>query len=317
MADPDADEQRSARLLTALVWGGVALAPIAVLVALIGGGDASLRFAVLLLAVAIVLIGSSMLIRNDPTLLRLDIDDRLAQGIEAVREEMRDEIAAAARATHHRVQTLQDDIVRFQSQRPPAAAQAQRPPAAAAQAQRPPAAAPQAQRPPAVPAQRAPGTTTGAVRAPGTTSGAVRVPGNTSGSVPVARAAAAVPPRPHVPPQAPPQLPPPQLPPPQLPAPERDYPESDYPEPDYGQETGRRADRRIPADRPIKTDRHAKSDSGRRARRRRAADEDDGYQVIPPMSPDRYESDRYGPDPQPASGRRAAPEGDRDDYPRW
>jgi hypothetical protein len=292
MADPDADEQRSARLLTALVWGGVALAPIAVLVALIGGGDASLRFAVLLLAVAIVLIGSSMLIRNDPTLLRLDIDDRLAQGIEAVREGMRDEIAAAARATHHRVQTLQDDIVRFQSQRPPAAAQAQRPPA--------------------VPAQRAPGTTTGAVRAPGTTSGAVRVPGTTSGSVPVARAAAAVPPRPHVPPQAPPQLPPPQL-----PAPERDYPESDYPEPDYGQETGRRADRRIPADRPIKTDRHAKSDSGRRARRRRAADEDDGYQVIPPMSPDRYESDRYGPDPQPASGRRAAPEGDRDDYPRW
>jgi hypothetical protein len=288
MPDPDADEQRSARLLTALVWGGVALTPIAVLVALIGSGDGSLRFAVLLLAVSIVLIGSSMLIRNDPTLLRLDLDDRVAEAVDAVREEMRDEIAAAARATHHRVQTLQDDIVRFQSQRPPAA-------------------------PPAVPAQRSPGTTTGVVRAPGTTSGAVRVPGTTSGAAPVARAAAvaravplppaaasaAVPPRPHVPPR------------PRVVPPEPDYPEQDHP-----QESARRADRHIPADRPIKTDRHAKSEGGsRRAKRRRAADEDDGYQVIPPMSPDRYESDRYGPDPQPSAGRRAAP--DDEDYPRW
>jgi hypothetical protein len=291
MPDPDPDEQRSARLLPALVWGGVALAPIAVLVALIGGGTGSLRFAVLLLAVAVVLIGSSVLIRNDPTLLRLDLDERLAQGIEAAREEIRDEIAAAARATHHRVQTLQDDIVRFQSQRPPVAAPGQRPPAAV----------PPVQRPPAVPAQRAPGTTSGVVRAPGTTSGAVRVPGTASGSVPVARAAAvaravppvaasaAVSPRPHVPPVQ-----------------EPDHPGSDYaPEPA----------RRIPSDRPIQTDRHAKSDGSRRAKRRRAADEDDGYQVIPPMSPDRYESDRYGPDPQPSAGRRAAP--DDDDYPRW
>jgi hypothetical protein len=304
MPDPDADEQRSARLLTALVWGGVALAPIAVLVALVGGGDGSLRFAVLLLAVAIVLIGSSMLIRNDPTLLRLDLDERLAQGIEAAREEIRDEIAAAARATHHRVQTLQDDIVRFQSQRPPAAA-------------------PTGQRPPAVPTQRTPGTTSGAVRVPGTTSGAVpvaRAAAAVARAVPVppAAASAAVPPRTHIPPR--PHVPE------QVPTPKPDYPKPDYPEPDYAgpdyagpdyaepdypQETSRR----IPADRPIKTDRHAKSDGSRRAKRRRAADEDDGYQVIPPMSPDRYSSDRYGPDPQPPTGRRAAP--DDDDYPRW
>jgi hypothetical protein len=148
MPDPDADERHSERLLTALIWGGVALAPIAVLVALVGGGGPSLRFAVVLLAVAIVLIGSSLLIRNDPVLVRLDLDDRLARHTEELRAELRDEIAAAARATHHRVQSLQDDLTRLQGPATPAA------------------------RP--IAAQRAPGATSRAVPVPGAAAAVAR-----------------------------------------------------------------------------------------------------------------------------------------------
>ncbi len=148
MPDPDADERHSERLLPALVWGGVTLAPIAVLVALVGGGGPSLRFAVLLLAVAVILIGSSLLIRNDPVLMKLELDDRLARHTDDLRAELRDEIAAAARATHHRVQTLQDDLTRLRGPAVPAARQ--------------------------VVGQRAPGTTSRAVPVPGTAAAVVR-----------------------------------------------------------------------------------------------------------------------------------------------
>lgn len=98
MPDRDGDEQQSARLLIGLIWAGVGLAPVAVLVALLGGGANSLRFALLLLAVCIVLIGASMLIRNDPVLLRVDVQDRLAEEAQALRDELHAEIAAAVQA---------------------------------------------------------------------------------------------------------------------------------------------------------------------------------------------------------------------------
>ncbi|GAB1694859.1 hypothetical protein [Krasilnikovia sp. M28-CT-15] len=105
-------EGHSARLPRLLVWAGAGLAPVAATVALLGG-DTSMRVAVLLLAVCVVLIGASLLIRSDPVLMRIDVEDRVAAEVETLRDQLRAEVAAAARATHHHVQTLQDELTQL------------------------------------------------------------------------------------------------------------------------------------------------------------------------------------------------------------
>ena len=119
MPDRDATERHSTRQLTAMIWAGLGLVPVAVLIVLAGSGDRSLRFAVLLVAVSVVLVGASLLIRNDPELLRMDVADRVADETGTLREELRGEVAAAARATHHRVQALQDEVARLHRERTP------------------------------------------------------------------------------------------------------------------------------------------------------------------------------------------------------
>lgn len=115
MPDQKPQEGHSASLLRALTWAGVSLAPVAAAVVLLGGSDNSARFAVVLIAVCVVLIGASMLIRSDPVLLRMDVEDRVAEEIDALRDELREEFAGAARATHHRVQAMQDEIRRLRA----------------------------------------------------------------------------------------------------------------------------------------------------------------------------------------------------------
>src|SRR3712207_5383552 len=96
----DSDERRGARLPMVLAWVGVGLAPIAVLVILVGSTNGSLRFAVLLLAVAVVFIGASVIIRNDPVLLRLDVEDLIGQETDALHDRVREDITVAVRAVH-------------------------------------------------------------------------------------------------------------------------------------------------------------------------------------------------------------------------
>jgi len=57
----------------------VLLAPLAAAVVLLGQSSGSVRFAVLLVAVSVVLIGASVLIRNDPVLQRMHVEDRVAE----------------------------------------------------------------------------------------------------------------------------------------------------------------------------------------------------------------------------------------------
>src|SRR3954449_10237175 len=104
MPDREPEAHQHARLLTVLIWAGVGLAPVAALVVLLGGSESAVRFAVLLIAVCVVLIGAALLIRNDPVLLGMDVEAR----VEALREELRQEITASAHATGHRVTALQD-----------------------------------------------------------------------------------------------------------------------------------------------------------------------------------------------------------------
>ncbi|HWS32500.1 MAG TPA: hypothetical protein VN408_07130, partial [Actinoplanes sp.] len=91
MPERDTNAGHSARLLRGLVWAGVVLAPIAAAVVLIG----STGFAVVLVAVSVVLIGASVLIRADPVLLRMDVEDRVAEEVASLRRELRAEFAAA------------------------------------------------------------------------------------------------------------------------------------------------------------------------------------------------------------------------------
>ncbi|MEU4618474.1 hypothetical protein AB0G04_00650 [Actinoplanes sp. NPDC023801] len=95
---PERDNQagHSARMLRGLVWAGVVLAPIAAAVVLIGDNSNTARFAVLLIAVSVVLIGASVLVRSDPVLLRMDVEDRVAQEVDAMRRELRAEFSSAA-----------------------------------------------------------------------------------------------------------------------------------------------------------------------------------------------------------------------------
>ncbi|MEV0901238.1 hypothetical protein [Actinoplanes sp. NPDC049802] len=96
---PERDSQgHSTRLLRGLVWAGVVLAPMAAAVVLIGGNSNSVRFAVVLIAVSVVLIGASVLVRSDPVLLRMDVEDRVAEEVEALRRELRAEFAAPTAA---------------------------------------------------------------------------------------------------------------------------------------------------------------------------------------------------------------------------
>src|SRR5689334_19331239 len=81
MPDKEPTAGHSAGLLRGLIWAGVSLAPLAAAVVLIGGSAGSMRFAVLLLAVSVVLVGASVLIRNDPALQRIDVEDRVAEEV--------------------------------------------------------------------------------------------------------------------------------------------------------------------------------------------------------------------------------------------
>jgi hypothetical protein len=98
MPERDTQSGHSARLLRGLVWAGVVLAPIAAAVVLVGGDASSARFAVLLMAVSVVLIGASVLIRADPVLLRMDVEDRVAEEVDGLRRQLRAEFASAAPA---------------------------------------------------------------------------------------------------------------------------------------------------------------------------------------------------------------------------
>ena len=91
MPDREPTAGHSAGLLRGLIWGGVGLAPLAAVVVLIGGSQGSTRFAVLLLAVSVVLVGASVLIRSDPALQRVDVEDRVTEEVRKLRRELRAE----------------------------------------------------------------------------------------------------------------------------------------------------------------------------------------------------------------------------------
>jgi hypothetical protein len=91
MPERDPEAGHSSRLLRGLIWAGVLLAPLAAVVVLLGQSSGSVRFAVLLIAVSVVLVGSAMLVRSDPELQRGHVEERVAEEVEALRVQLRAE----------------------------------------------------------------------------------------------------------------------------------------------------------------------------------------------------------------------------------
>ncbi|MEU6022454.1 hypothetical protein [Micromonospora sp. NPDC047134] len=91
-------DPRSKQLLTALFWGGVALAPVAALILLVADGNGPLRFAALLAIMAVVLIGLSITLRADSG--GEQHAEELRAEIEQVQRELRSEIVAAAQRSN-------------------------------------------------------------------------------------------------------------------------------------------------------------------------------------------------------------------------
>jgi hypothetical protein len=94
------EDQRYARLFPALFWGGVGLTPVAALILLIGSGTGSLRFAVTLVLLAMVLIGLSITLRKESDTMRADLEETIYDEIDVMRGDVRDDIGHAVQATH-------------------------------------------------------------------------------------------------------------------------------------------------------------------------------------------------------------------------
>ncbi len=121
MSAPESDDERpNGRLLTGLFWAGVGLAPVAALVLLLGDGNGSLRFAVVLAVLAVVLIGLSIALRPNAESVRLDLEDMVLDEVDGLREDIRKDIATAAHATHkafgEKLQVLQDNVEALRAQ---------------------------------------------------------------------------------------------------------------------------------------------------------------------------------------------------------
>jgi hypothetical protein len=112
----DMQQRRSGLpLAPGLLWTGVGLAPVATLLVLFGGDSTGLmRLAVLLALIAVALIGVSLALRRDPDSMRDQVEDMLFEELDILREDVREDITTAARATHkafgERVGALQESV---------------------------------------------------------------------------------------------------------------------------------------------------------------------------------------------------------------
>src|SRR5687767_12939908 len=91
--------RRGGRLLVVLFWTGVGLTPLASLLFLFGEG-LLLQFAAVLALIAVVLIGLSITLRRDGDSVRAEVEELLYEEIDTVRDDVREDITHAARATH-------------------------------------------------------------------------------------------------------------------------------------------------------------------------------------------------------------------------
>src|SRR4051812_48301500 len=120
MPAPPAQEARRGKLLQGLFWGGVGLAPIAILILLFGQSMGTLRIAVILAVLTIVMLAVSIALRPSVEMVRVDIEHRVLDEIERMRLRSRDDITTAARNTHRalsdKIHVLSETVEDLRSQ---------------------------------------------------------------------------------------------------------------------------------------------------------------------------------------------------------
>jgi hypothetical protein len=114
-ASTESPEQRSGKLPTGLLWAGVGVAPLAALALLLGSESAATGLTLL----AVILIGLSIALRPADS-VKVELADTIYDEIDVVREDVRNDIATAARATHRafaeRSQYLQETVEQLRGQ---------------------------------------------------------------------------------------------------------------------------------------------------------------------------------------------------------
>lgn len=118
-ANPSPDVRRG-QLPQTLFWAGMALAPLAVLVLLFGQSTGSLRVAVVLAVLTIVLLAISIALRPTVEMVRVDIEHRVLDEMERIRLRSREETAAithnAQRAIAERIAGLHESVEHLRAQ---------------------------------------------------------------------------------------------------------------------------------------------------------------------------------------------------------
>jgi len=98
----------------------VGLAPVAALLLLMGQDGGPLRIAAVLAILAVVLIGLSITLRSSSETVRVELEDTLYEEIDALRNDMREDVATAARATHksfsEKLQALYEQVTALRVQ---------------------------------------------------------------------------------------------------------------------------------------------------------------------------------------------------------
>ena len=120
---PATDNQQvrpGGQLPTVLFWSGVTLAPVAAAVVLLSDGSGALRVAAVLAILTVVLIALSIMLRPDARAIRVELEEKLLDEIDALRADVRQDIATAARATHRayseKLQSLYESVEALRAQ---------------------------------------------------------------------------------------------------------------------------------------------------------------------------------------------------------
>jgi hypothetical protein len=135
MPAPQSQDARRGKLVQGLLWGGVGLAPLSILILLFGQSTGSLRVAVILSVLTIVMLAVSIALKPGIEMVRVDIEHRVLDEMERVRLHTRDDISTASRNTHRalveRIQVLNSVVEDLRGQVDEVHAVAMLPPASA------------------------------------------------------------------------------------------------------------------------------------------------------------------------------------------
>lgn len=93
-------QKQHGALLTVGFWLGIGLTPLAMLLVLMSDGGLGIRVAAILGILATALVGLAVKLRPDGAAVRAEVEEMVFEELDVLREDVREDISTAARATH-------------------------------------------------------------------------------------------------------------------------------------------------------------------------------------------------------------------------